>query len=136
MASSLGRLSTTLASAKGPFLTNRHVRATSGSAPIADINQGKLARQAARRSGQTGRVEMVFSKVQGRASRRETPELSRGSFQKRVAACFFRLSCRYHCRVILLCSGLLKLAQSRRNNQRKRENLIGHLLATASAPYS
>src|ERR1019366_9547350 len=26
-------------------------------------------------------------------------------------------------RVILLCSGLLKLAQSRRNNQRKRENL-------------
>jgi hypothetical protein len=35
-----------------------------------------------------------------------------------------------------LFSGLLKLAQSRRNNQRKRENLIGHLLATASAPCS
>ena len=43
-------------SAVGHFPTNRHVRATSGSAPIADINQGKRARQAARRSGQTGRV--------------------------------------------------------------------------------
>jgi hypothetical protein len=43
-------------SAVGQFATNRHVRVTSGSAPIADINLGQLARQAARRPDQTGRI--------------------------------------------------------------------------------
>ena len=40
--------------------------------------------------------------------------------------------------IILLCFGLLTLVLADNKNQRKvrRENLIGNLLATASAPYS
>jgi len=40
----------------GQTETNRHLRVTSGSPPVTDINLGQIARQAARRPNQTARI--------------------------------------------------------------------------------